>query len=105
MENFQYGNDPEVEEMVSQFADWEKQAMRMVYRFMDGEWDINIHTFLATEIGTSEGWNATPEFCPKTISDYHDYMKGDAKQDLRDGLNASFAIDFIRMVKDSLGQR
>ena len=104
MENFQYGNDPEVEEMVSQFADWEKQAMRIVYRFMEGEWDIDIHTFLETKIGTSEGWNGTPEFCPKTISDYYDFMEGEAVQDLQAGYDASFAIDFIRMVKDSLSQ-
>jgi hypothetical protein len=29
-------------------------------------------------------------------------MKDEAKQDLRDGFNATFAIDFIRGVNDSL---
>ena len=92
----------EIEEMVSGLPEWEKEARRMIYRFMDGELDIDIHTFLATKIGTSEGWNGTPSFCPKTISDYSDFAEGEAVQDLQDGYNATFAIDFIRMVKESI---
>ena len=98
MDNFQYGNDPKVEQMVSRFAEWEKEAMRIVYRFMEGEWDIDIHTFLDTKLASNaDGWSDID-----TIRDYHDHMKDEAKQDLRDGFNATFAIDFIRMVFDSL---
>lgn len=96
--------NPEIEEMVHGLNNWEKQARRIVYKFMDGQMDIDINALLAIQIGTSEGWNALPEYCPKTIRDYYEYMEGDAFQDEKAGFNATFAIDFRRMVDDLLSK-
>ena len=94
----------EIEKMVHGLDNWEKEARRIVYKFMDGQMDININAFLAINIGTSEGWNALPEYCPKTIRDYYEYMEGDALHDEKAGFNATFAIDFRRMVDDLLSK-
>ena len=90
--NDQYSQ--EIEDMVAPLPEWEKEARRMVYRYMGGEWDLDIHTFLDTKLSSNaDGWSDID-----TIRDYHDYIKDEASQDLRDGFNATFAIDFIRMV-------
>ena len=96
-------NELEIEEMVAGLASWEKEARRIVYRFMDGEPNPN---FLATKITCApEGFRGSKKsMCPTTIREYCDYMEAEALQDEAMGFNASFAIDFIRVAKAEEGE-
>ena len=86
----------EIEEMVHDLPLWEQEPRRMIYRFMNGALDIDINTLLATRlISNADGWSDID-----TIGDYYEYMKDEATQDLHSGLNASFAIDFVRIVEE-----
>ena len=90
------GVEMEIEEMVHDLPLWEQEPRRMIYRFMNGALDIDINTLLATRlISNADGWSDID-----TIGDYYEYMKDEATQDLHSGLNASFAIDFVRIVEE-----
>ena len=94
--------EKEIEDMVAGLPEWQQEARRIVYRFMEGEGNQDISVFLKTKLPTTKGWRVGFEqYCPKTIAKYYKYMRGEAVQDRQMGFNASFAIDFIRVVDDN----
>jgi hypothetical protein len=103
-------DETEITGMVSNLPHWEKEPRRLIYRFLASGWDGSISgdgkrqtiALLDTKLGVTDGWDGDMRLFPKTIRDYYDYMKGEATQDRRMGLNASFALDFIRVIRDGL---
>jgi len=90
----------EVEDMVADLPEWEQDARRIVYRYTYNRSNFHsVYTFLATKV---PGWEpASDEVQELRIADYYRFMQPLAVQDRRDGLDASFAIEFIRAVNDS----
>ena len=91
----------EVADMVADLPEWEQAARRIVYSYTYNPANFHsVYTFLATKV---PGWKPASDEVPELrIADYYRFMQPLAVQDRRDGLDASFAIEFIGAVNDSL---
>ena len=91
----------EIEDLVADLPEWEQVARRIVYSYTYNPSNFHsVYTFLATKVPSWEP--ASDEVQELRIADYYRFMQPLAVQDRRDGLDASFAIEFIGAVNDSL---
>ena len=90
----------EIEEMTQGLKEWEKITRCIVYAYMyDSDAFPSVTHFLNTKINGNDGFKIAPLLTLHTIEDYYKYMKHEAQQDLENGYDATFAIDFIRIAE------
>ena len=83
----------EIEQLIANaqhLPEWEKEIRRKVYWFMEGSLDMDITEFLNIKLG----WSDTD-----TIRDYAMEMEGEEILDRQNGMDATFAIDFMRLIR------
>ena len=98
-------NLQEEEELIANghLPEWEQDACRLVYYWSyDPDIYPSVYAFLDTKLDEKynpDGWSDIV-----TIKDYYECMQPVAVQDLRSGMNATFAIMFIFGVNDMLAE-
>lgn len=91
----------EIEGMISGLPEWEQEARRIVYSYTyDTDNFPSVYAFLATKLPVK--WGDTRHDIG-TIADYYEYIQPFAVQ-LHGELDATFEIDFIGAVNDSLAE-
>ena len=89
----------EIEEMVHDLPEWEKEIRRKIYWFMAGELDMDVTEFLNIPVMhlPSRHWSPI-----NTIRDYAMDMEGEEILDRQNGMDATFAIDFMRLIRNEI---